>query len=330
MTRTPSPSTTSAVRALDVRDGRGAGHDRDGRPLRLGTRRSALARAQAAMVAARLPRPVTVVPISVGADADRRPLEALAGARAFTGAIERCLLAGDIDLAVHSLKDLPVAPVAGLRVAARLPRGPVGDLLLLPGTDAGAPLGLPAGARVGTGSPRRAALLSVHAPQARAVPIRGNVPARIERCLQGRVDAIVLAQAGIERLGAAVGPLLAQLRSVPLDPPGWLPAPGQAAIAVQARDDDPQLLEALAAIDDGDTAAAVDLERALLQAAGGGCRASLGAYARPAGAAGWRADVALLDGGGRWQARHAAGGARAVRDELADWVARASSARSAP
>lgn len=293
---------------------------RDRRPLRVGTRRSALARAQAELVAARLPRPVTVVPIAVAADADRRPLEAMAGTRAFTGAIERRLLSGEIDLAVHSLKDLPVAPVAGLRVAARLPRGPVGDLLLRRGTDAGAPLGLPAGARVGTGAPRRAALLSVHAPQALAVPIRGNVPTRIERCAQGGVDAVVLAQVGIERLGAAIGPLLAELRSVPLDPPGWLPAPGQAAIAVQARDDDQELLETLAAIDDAGTGVAVDLERALLQAAGDGCRASLAAWARPDGAAGWRADVALLDGRGRWQARRATGGARAVRAELIDWI----------
>lgn len=320
--------------AVRVGERRDRAHDGNG-PLRLGTRSSALARAQAAMVAARLPRPVTVVPIAVGADTDRRPLAALAGARAFTGAIERSLLAGDVDLAVHALKDLPVAPVAGLRVAARLPRGPVGDVLLRRVTDAGAPLGLPAGARVGTGAPRRAALLAVHAPQARAEPIRGNVPARIERCLQGRVDAVVLAQAGLERLGAAVGPLLEELRSVPLDPPGWLPAPGQAAIAVQARDDDPHLLEALAAIDDADTGVAVDLERSLLQAAGGGCQASLGAYARPAGGAGrraggWRADVALLDGGGHWQARHAAGGAQAVRDELAAWVGRVSPEGSGP
>ncbi len=299
---------------------------RDARPLRLGTRRSALARVQAELVAARLPRRVTIVPIAVGADADRRPLAALAGTRAFTGAIERSLLAGDIDLAVHALKDLPVTPMPGLRVAARLPRGPVGDLLLRRGAGAGAPLGLAAGARVGTGSPRRAALLGRHAPQARAVPIRGNVPTRIERCADGSVDAVVLARAGVERLGAAVGAMLAALRSVPLDPPEWLPAPGQAAIAVQAREDDENLLAALAEIDDRETGTAVDLERTLLQASGGGCRASLGAYARPLGAAGWRADVGLQDGRGRWQTCHATGEPRAIREELVEWIGRVSGA----
>ena len=199
---------------------------RDARPLRLGTRRSALAHVQAELVAARLPRQVTVVPIAVGADADRRPLEAQAGTRAFTGSIERCLLAGDIDLAVHSLKDLPVAPIAGLRVAARLPRGPVGDLLLRRGSDADAPLGLPAGARVGTGSARRAALLSLHAPQARAVPIRGNVPTRIEHCARGRVGS---GGVGAGRRRAArlrgrrtVGGAAARAAR----PPDWLPASG--------------------------------------------------------------------------------------------------------
>ena len=297
---------------------------RDVRPLRVGTRRSALARIQAELVAARLPRPVTVVPIAVGADSDPRSLEALAGTRAFTGAIERLLLEGDIDVAVHALKDMSVTPIPGLRVAARLPRGPVGDMLLRRGDDNGALLGLATGARVGTGSPRRTALLARHAPQARAVPIRGNVPTRIKCCVQGSVDAVVLAQAGIERLGTGITTLLAELRSVPLDPLDWLPAPGQAAIAVQAREDDEQLLAVLAEIDDVDTGTAVDLERTLLQASGGGCRASLGAYARPAGQAGWCADVGLLDGCGRWQACHADGDPQEICEELVDWICRVS------
>lgn len=299
---------------------------RDGRPLRLGTRRSALARVQAEMVAARLPGPVTIVPIAVGADTDRRPLAALAGTRVFTGAIERSLLAGDVDLAVHALKDLPVTPVPGLRVAACLPRGPVGDLLLRRAADAGAPLGLASGARVGTGSPRRAALLGRHAPQTRAVPIRGNVPTRIERCVDGSVDAVVLARAGVERLGDAVRAMLADLSSVPLDPPDWLPAPGQAAVAVQAREGDHDVLAALAGIDDAETGTAVGLERTLLQASGGGCRASLGAWARPVAAAGWRADVGLQDGSGRWRVRYATGDPESIRHELADWIGRASGA----
>ncbi len=297
------------------------------RPLRLGTRRSALARVQAEMVAARLPGPVTIVPIAVGADTDRRPLAALAGTRVFTGAIERRLLAGDIDLAVHALKDLPVTPIPGLRVAACLPRGPAGDLLLRRAADAGAPLGLAPGAGVGTGSPRRAALLGRHAPQTRAVPIRGNVPTRIERCVDGSVDAVVLARAGVERLGDAVRAMLADLCSVPLDPSDWLPAPGQAAIAAQAREGDEDLLAALAGIDDAETGTAVGLERTLLQASGGGCRASLGAYARPvAAAAGWRADVGLQDGSGRWRVRHATGDPESIRHELADWIGRVSGA----
>ncbi len=296
------------------------------RPLRLGTRRSALARVQAEMVAACLPGPVTIVPIAVGADADPRPLEALAGTRVFSGAIERSLLAGDVDLAVHALKDLAVAPFPGLRVAACLPRGPAGDLLLRRATDAGEPLGLASGARVGTGSPRRAALLGRHAPQARAVSIRGNVPTRIERCMDGSVDAVLLARAGIERLGGAIGAMLAELSGVPLDPPDWLPAPGQAAIAVQAREDDEAVLAALAGLDDAETGTAVELERTLLQASGGGCRASLGAYARAVATAGWRADVGLQDRGGRWRACHATGDPESIRSELVDWIGTVSGA----
>ena len=320
MRATPTPSR-STWRAVPERDGRP--------PLRLGTRRSALARAQAELVAARLPRPVTIVPIAVGADTDRRPLGELAGSRAFTGTIERRLVDGDIDLAVHALKDLPVAPLRGLRVAARLPRGRVGDLLLKRGSDAAEPLGLPVGARVGTASPRRAALLAAHAPQALAVPIRGNVPTRIERCVDGSVDAVLLAQAGIDRLGSALDALLAELERVPLDPPGWLPAPGQAAIAVQARDGDDDLLAELAAIDDADTGIAVDLERRLLKRAGGGCRASLGAYARPIGGGRWRADVGLLDEQDRWRARHAAGDPETIEPALGDWIGRLSPGGSA-
>lgn len=296
----------------------------DAKPLRLGTRCSRLARIQAQLVAVRLPQKVTIVPIAVDADSDPRGLEDLAGKRAFTGSIERHLQEGDIDVAVHSLKDLSVMPLSGLCVAARLPRGPVGDVLLCRADDNGTSLGLPEGARVGTGSPRRAALLARHAPQARAVPIRGNVPTRIEHCVRGSVDAVVLAQVGIERLGTEISTLLEELRSVPLDPPHWLPAPGQAAIALQAREDDEKLLAVLAEIDDTETGTAVDLERTLLQASGGGCQSSLGAYARPDGRTGWRADVGVLDGCGRWQERNASGNPQAIQEELVDWIHRES------
>lgn len=292
--------------------------------LRLGTRRSALALVQAELVAARLTRPVTIMPIAVGADSDRRPLDELAGTRAFTGSIERLLLAGDIDLAVHALKDLPVTPIRGLRVAARLPRGPVGDMLLKRRSDGGEGLGLPAGARVGTSSARRAALLGAYAPQALAVPVRGNVQTRIKRCVEGSVDAVLLAQAGIYRLGSTLDAMLSVLERIPLDPPGWLPSPGQAAIAVQARDGDDQLVAELAALDDADTAIAVDLERRLLLLAGGGCRASLGAYARPTGGGCWRADVGLVDGQDRWRAHQASGNPETIKLALADWISRVS------
>lgn len=294
-------------------------------PLRLGARRSSLARVQAELVVNRLMRPATIVPIAVGADSCRRPLDEMAGTRMFTDAIERQLLDGDIDLAVHSLKDLSVTPVAGLRVAARLPRGPVSDLLLKRRSEAGDPLGLPVGSRVGTSSPRRVALLGVYAPQAHAVPIRGNVSTRMQLCIDGSVDAVVLAQAGIDRLGVTLDKLLAELEHVQLDPHRWLPAPGQAAIAVQARDSDEDLLEELSAIDDSDTGIAVDLERQFLKYTGGGCSASLGAYARSAGAGSWRADVGLLDGRARWRSQYAAGDIEEIELELTDWISRVSS-----
>ncbi len=296
-------------------------------PIRLGTRRSVLALAQAEMVAARLLRRVDIVPIAVEADSDERPLSDLAGTRVFTSNIERRLLEGEIDLAVHSLKDLSVTPVAGLRVAARLPRGRVGDLLLKRGPEASESLGLNVGARVGTASPRRSALLGVYAPQASAIPIRGNVPTRIRNCLEGRIDAVILAQAGIDRLGAAIDTLLAEVSCTSLNPVQWLPAPGQAAIAVQARDDDQELLDVLATIDDCSTGIAVDLERRLLRSAGVGCGASLGVYARLVDDGTWRADVGLLDGQTRWRTQHAVGDLRAIEQRLADWISRVSPER---
>ncbi len=264
--------------------------------LRLGTRRSLLARTQSEHVAAalreRTGREVELVEVTTHGDVSRVPLTAMAaaGTGVFVSALRDALLEGRVDLAVHSLKDLPTAPAEGLVVAAVPPREDPRDVLVArDGLDLA---GLPEGARVGTGSPRRAAQLRAARPDLVVVDVRGNVDTRLRLVSDGEVDAVVLARAGLVRLGRAD-----EVTEV-LEPATMLPAPGQGALAVECRADDDAVRRACALLDDAPTRAAVEAERSLLAALEAGCAAPLGALART-GADGelhLRALVASLDG----------------------------------
>lgn len=243
--------------------------------LRIGTRESALALAQAAIAADAL-RPSTgepsVVPITTRGDAisARQPNGRWVAADGqFTRELERALLEGRVDLVVHSYKDLPTEPVDGLVIGAVLERADPRDCLL---TRDGSGLdGLPFGARIGTSSPRRAAQLAVARCDLVAMPIRGNVESRIRRLESGQLDGLILAAAGLDRLGIAVAPST----RLPLEL--MLPAPAQGALALQVRADDPALRALLTGVEHAPTRIAVEAERRLLRRIGGGCLAPLGA-----------------------------------------------------
>lgn len=243
--------------------------------VRVGTRGSALALAQARLVVEALAG-VGVVGrlVTMETHGDRRAPDTAWGEGAFVAAIEEALLDGRVDVAVHSAKDVPTAEDQRLAIAAYLPRADPRDALVLPsGRRKTTLVGLPAGTRIGTDSPRRAAFIQARRSDVRVHPLHGNVDTRLRRLDDGETDALVLACAGLDRLG--LGHRIAER----LDPATVPPAPGQGAIAVQARADDPRVLEALAAIDDGPTRLAVEAERELLRAAGGGCRSPIGALA---------------------------------------------------
>ena len=243
--------------------------------LRIGTRGSRLALAQARIAAEAL-APTTgsaeLVPISTRGDAisARQPRAGWVEADGqFTRELEWALLEGLVDLVVHSYKDLPTAPVEGLVIGAVLERGDARDCLLT--LDGGTLDDLPFGARIGTSSPRRAAQLAAARSDLIATPIRGNVETRLRRMQAGELDALILAAAGLDRLGVEV-PDHARL---PFDL--MLPAPAQGALALQVRSDDGDLRAVLATVDHAPTRVAVDAERALLRRIGGGCLAPLGA-----------------------------------------------------
>lgn len=245
--------------------------------IRIGSRGSALARWQAEHVKSRLEglgHEVTIEVITTTGDRvlDRR-LEAVGGKGAFLKEIEEALQEGGVDLAVHSLKDVPVALPDGLRLCAILERADPRDALVSSGPRLA---DLPAGARVGTTSLRRQSQLRALRPDLAVVDLRGNVDTRIRKLREGQYDAILLALAGLARLGRE-----GEVTEV-LDPDRFLPAPGQGAIALECRSDARQVREAVAPLDHAPTAAAVTAERAFLAALGGGCNVPLGAYARPA------------------------------------------------
>jgi hydroxymethylbilane synthase len=244
--------------------------------LRLGTRASALALAQARTVAADLAatgRKVDLVEITTHGDLSREPLAAIGGTGVFVSALRDALLADRIDLAVHSFKDLPTAPADGLTVAATPPREDPRDAVVA--RDRLTLAELPPGARVGTGAPRRVAQIRALGLGLDLVPVRGNVDTRLQQVADGTLDAVVLARAGLARLGR-----LDEITEV-LDPLQMLPAPGQGALAVECRVDD-DLVDALRVLDEPTTRSAVTAERSLLAALEAGCTAPVGAYAEAA------------------------------------------------
>lgn len=244
-------------------------------PLRLGTRSSKLARWQADWTAARLTElgtPVEIVEITTTGDANQsHDVAAIGSVGLFTKEIQRAVLDGSVDFAVHSLKDLPTARVPGLDLIAVPPREVVNDALVA--STATSITALPKSARVGTGSLRRRSQLLRLRPDLQVADIRGNVDTRLRKLDDGEYDAIVLAAAGLMRLGLAER--IAQ--QLPLDE--MLPAPGQGALGIECRTGDDPVRTALAPLDDRAARATVVAERAMLARVEGGCLAAIGAHA---------------------------------------------------
>ncbi|MFD4763924.1 hydroxymethylbilane synthase [Streptomyces sp. NPDC058439] len=248
-------------------------------PLRLGTRRSKLAMAQSGLVADAVSevtgRAVELVEITTYGDISREHLAQIGGTGVFVAALRDALLRGEVDFAVHSLKDLPTTQPEGLVLAAVPVREDPRDVLVA--RDGLTLEQLPSGARIGTGSPRRMAQLNAYARShglaIETVPIRGNVDTRIGFVRSGELDAVVLAAAGISRLGRTGE--VTDFLSVDT----VLPAPGQGALAIECAETSADLAAALAELDDPVTRAAVTAERALLAALEAGCSAPVGALA---------------------------------------------------
>lgn len=245
--------------------------------VRIGTRASALARWQTDHIVSLWRRlepslEVTIVDLTTtGDDLAEAPLEAMEGTGFFTSTLERALLDGTIDVAVHSYKDLPVVSTPDLAVVAVPERGPVEDALCA--RDRLALAALPPGARVGTSSLRRTAQLRARRPDLECRSLRGNVPTRLARVERGDLDAVVLARAGLERLG------LASHVTEVFPAAELLPAPAQGALAVQARAGDLALARRLAGLDHAPTRRAVAAERTVLHLLRGGCSVPVGSFA---------------------------------------------------
>lgn len=263
-------------------------------PLRLGTRGSPLALVQAHMVAAALRAAhgwaedaVTIVTVKTTGDrVQDRPLAEIGGKALWTKELDRALLDGAIDFAVHSMKDVETIRPPTIRIAAMLPRADVRDRLV--GAESVA--ALPQDARVGTSSPRRAAQLRHLRPDIAIVPFRGNVDTRLRKLAEGEAEATLLAAAGLDRLDRLdVG------HAVPVET--MLPAPAQGAVGIEARTDDDAMLALLRAINDADTHACVLAERAFLAALGADCHSPVGALAvRAGGGVMIRAELLSEDG----------------------------------
>jgi hydroxymethylbilane synthase len=284
-------------------------------PLRLGTRRSPMALAQSLQIARLITeltgRPVELTGISNPGDTSAADLTQIGGTGVFVSGLRTSLLAGEVDIAVHSLKDLPTGQPAGIVLAAVPARDDPRDALVAAG---GMKLAdLTAGARIGTGSPRRAAQLLMIRPDVRPVPIRGNAGTRLGKVDTGEVDAVVLAYSGLARI--------ARLDAVTqvFEPDEMLPAPGQGALAVECPADRPDLADLLASIDDAQSRAAITAERALLATLQAGCTAPVGAYAAGTDALRLHAVVAAADGG--TALRGSAGGPASEAERLGRAVA---------
>jgi len=257
---------------------------------------------------------VEIVPVTASGDKIQdRPLAELGGKALWTKELDEWLLAGEIDFAVHSMKDVETIRPAAIAIAAILPREDVRDVLV----GAASIHALPAGSRIGTSAPRRAAQLLHARPDCTVVPIRGNVATRLAKLAAGEADATLLALAGLNRLGQ-------HGTGHPLDAEDWLPAPGQGAIAVECRSDDAELRAVLGKIDHAPSRVAVLAERTLLAALGGNCHSPIAVLTRPEGA-----DLLMraalfspdgserVEGSLRFPAEDAAGPAALAKDLLA-------------
>src|SRR5438128_10967767 len=282
--------------------------------LRIGTRGSPLALAQASQAAQLISSSASLAPESIKVDVIRttgdvirdRPLAEAGGKGLFTKEIEEALSAGAIDLAVHSAKDMPTILPPGLVIAAVLPREDARDVFISPKAKTLAEL--PAGATVGTASLRRQALVKRLRGDLAVVPMRGNVETRLRKLAAGEVDAIVLALAGLKRLGLAD----AATAVIPVD--DFLPAVGQGIIAIEARGDDERALALLAAVNHADTAAALTAERAFLAVLEGSCRTPIAGHATvAAGRLRFRGLIAKPDGSGVFETKRQGAAADAVR-----------------
>lgn len=251
-------------------------------PLRLGTRRSALATAQTQQVAVELTRrtgrEVELVPVTTFGDTSSAALTQIGGTGVFVSALRDALLAGEVDAAVHSLKDLPTADAEGIVIAAVPTREDPRDALA---ARDGLTLGeLPAGSRVGTGSPRRAAQLRALGLGLEVVAVRGNVDTRLRMVGDGELDAVILARAGLARLGRL------DMATEVLDPLQMLPAPGQGALGVECRRPDTPadaaIADLLGTLDDAVTRLVVTAERIVLAELEAGCSAPVGALGEAA------------------------------------------------
>ncbi|OLD48886.1 MAG: hydroxymethylbilane synthase [Actinobacteria bacterium 13_1_20CM_2_65_11] len=243
------------------------------RRLRLGTRGSRLALVQSELVAARLrANGVPVEVKTIVSDGDLRAPETPIGEGIFVTALERALVAGEIDLAVHSAKDLPLDEDPQLVIAAYPERADARDALVTRRAERSVE-DLAIGAKVGTDSPRRAGFLRALRADLDVIPLHGNVDTRLRRLDAGEADALLLAAAGLDRLG------LGARIATRLDPESMPPAPAQGALAVQARREDQEVLDVVGRLDDAEIRIAVVAERAILKAMGGGCRAPVGAVA---------------------------------------------------
>ncbi len=286
------------------------------RVLRLGTRKSPMAIAQSGAVAGliteRTGAAVELVGLTSFGDVSQAHLTQIGGTGVFVSALRNCLLAGDVDLAVHSLKDLPTAGVPGVTLAAVPARDDPRDALV--GRDGAKLADLPPGALIGTGSPRRAAQLRLMRPDIRPVPVRGNAGTRLAKVSSGELDAVVLAYAGLARISRL------DLITEVFEPEEMVPAPGQGALAVECRDTDTELAALLGAVDDPDSRAAVSAERAVLAGLQAGCSAPVGAYAAVTGLL--RLTALVMGEGGGTPVRASAAGPPADAALLGREVAR--------
>jgi hydroxymethylbilane synthase len=284
-------------------------------PLRLGTRRSPMAIVQSQLVADAVTRltgrEVELVGITSQGDMSSELLTQIGGTGVFVSALRTALLAGEVDFAVHSLKDLPAGAADGIALAAVPARDDPRDALVAAG---GSKLAdLPNGARIGTGSPRRAAQMLLMRADLQPVPVRGNVGTRLAKVESGDLDALVLGHAGLSRIGR-----LDAVTQI-FEPDEMLPAAGQGALAVECRSSREDLVALLACVDDPQSRAATTAERGMLGALQAGCAAPVGAYAAGTDVLRLRGLVVAADGG--MALRGSASGSPALAEAIGRQVA---------